>query len=132
MYLKAFVASGFAGEAGYLYHWGRKSYKSAEGAFTGYSIRMITGKETKAKHSLSIWWSNKNKLFNEIESTLSNLSCVTCTFSSDFNVKSGEKLFSGHEYSISKVYKDNENQKWIVVRNPWGNCGKDGDGTHGY
>lgn len=136
MYLKAFVASGFAGEVGYLYHLGKKSYGSAEGSYSGYSMRMITGKNTEIKSSLSIWLSNKEKLFNKIENSLSNSCCVTCGFSSSFKVEiDGELkkvLFKNHEYSVKKVYKDSENQMWIMIRNPWGDCSTTDDGTDGY
>lgn len=129
MYLKAFVASGFSGARGYIIGGlGRKNYKYAEGGFMDLVMRMITGKNTEMKNALSVWMSSKEKLYNKIEKSLSDSCCVTCDFSPHLNVvkmqmggMSNEGLVRFHAYSIENVYRDENGQKWIVIRNPWGN-----------
>ncbi len=127
MYLKAFVASGFSGCKGYIFSSGKKNYRYAEFGFMDLVMRMITGKNTEIKNALSVWMSNKEKLYKKIEKSLAESCYVTCDFSSHLNVikmlygaVSNEGLVRGHAYSIERVYEDKEGQKWIVVRNPWG------------
>lgn len=126
MYLKAFVASGFAGNYGGLSANCAKSYKNVEGGFMHVAIRMITGKESKIKNAASIFLSNKNKLYDEFKFILSNNGYICCDFTSHLNIVKllfGKLMINGivrkHSYSVEKVYEDKEGQRWIVIRNPW-------------
>lgn len=128
MYLKAFVASGFSGIRGYIIDgFGKKNYRYAEGGCMDLVMRMITGKNTEIKNALSVWMSNKEKLYKKIEKSLAESCYVTCDFSAHLNIikflygaVSNEGLVRMHAYSIERVYEDKDGQKWIVVRNPWG------------
>lgn len=128
MYLKAFVASGFSGVRGYLIKgFGKKNYRYAEGGQMDLVMRMITGRNTEIKNALTLLLSKQEELYKKIEKTLSKSGYVTCDFSAHLNVikmiwgaPSNEGLVRGHAYSIERVYEDEEGQKWIVIRNPWG------------
>ncbi|MDR1240721.1 MAG: hypothetical protein LBK29_02455 [Oscillospiraceae bacterium] len=127
IYLKAFIASQFSGLQGYILDFNCINYKYAEGGLMDLVIRMITGKETETSNALSVWLAKKNDLYSKIEKTLSDSGYVTCDFASHLNViklflggVSNEGLVRGHAYSIEKVYKDKNGQRWIIIRNPWG------------
>lgn len=123
MYLKAFVASGFYSFSQFN---NVKSYKKAEGGFMDLVIRMITGKDTKVKTTTSIRLSNKENLYDEFKGILSNGGYICCDFNplgminSIFGKTVSKGIVRTHAYSVEKVYRDENGQKWVVIRNPWG------------
>lgn len=129
MYLKAFVASGFAGVAGYMDGNGAKNYKSAELGVACLVMRMLTGLDTKIDNPMPSPVSKDEikLLYSRIKETLLRECPIVCDFTPYRNpvelnrgAASDKGLVRYHIYSIEKVYKDDNGQKWIKLRNPWG------------
>lgn len=129
MYLKAFVASGFAGVAGYMDGHAAKNYKSSEFGIACLVMRMLTGFDTKIYEPTSSPASKDEikLLYSKIKESLLSDCPVVCDFTPFRNpvelnrgAVSDRGLVRYHIYSIEKVYKDDNGQKWIKLRNPWG------------
>lgn len=130
MYLKAFVASEFGKMSDYhTYGKVAKNYKLLEGScYPTLPMRMLTGKDTEIEEFSSAHGQNDEaRLYSRIKGSLSDSGVAVCDFTPELDAKKMprssvfyEGIIHIHAYSIEKVYKDSNGQKWLVMRNPWG------------
>ncbi len=132
--LKALIASGMTNYAGGKFI-NTMDYRDANGGISSRVLEMITGKKCDTyRFPLSVVSLKvrlgEEKTYDKIKNSIDNGSgIITCSFNRNiifnmllyhFGIFNNCGLVKGHTYSVQDAYEDENGQKWVVVRNPWG------------